>query len=416
MHLTQSLLTAFRLAVDSIRAHKLRSFLTLLGVIIGVSSVVLVGAAINGLGIFAEESASKAFGSESYLIGQLVNAQRLTRKERLDKLRYNRRIRKEDLQYLRLTTGDDILYTPYEQRFADVKFESQTLETSAILGVSATLPEIRDIVLVDGRFFTEQEERASQAVCVVGDEIRATFFPGGSPIGKKIKVQGVDFTIVGLQEKLGSAFGRSQDNQVYIPTTVFARIFPTAQTLNVFGRPRPESGLTLEDGLDITRAALRSRFKTRPGKPDNFDFLTPDSIRGFIEQILGLIAAVVVPVTAISLVVGGIVVMNIMLVSVTERTREIGIRKALGARRSDIMIQFLMESVILSVVGGSIGLGVGWLVTTGASAVLGVTASITPTFVILAVGVSSIVGMLSGWYPANKAAKMDPIEALRQEA
>ncbi len=416
MHLTQSLLTAFRLAVDSIRAHKLRSFLTLLGVIIGVSSVVLVGAAINGLGIFAEESASKAFGSESYLIGQLVNAQRLTRKERLDKLRYNRRIRKEDLQYLRLTTGDEILYTPYEQRFADVKFESQTLETSAIIGVSATLPEIRDIVLVDGRFFTEQEERASQPVCVVGDEIRATFFPGGSPIGKKIKLQGFDFTIVGLQEKLGSAFGRSQDNQVYIPTTVFARIFPTAQTLNVFGRPRPETGLTLEDGLDITRAALRSRFKTRPGMPDNFDFLTPDSIRGFIEQILGLIAAVVVPVTAISLVVGGIVVMNIMLVSVTERTREIGIRKALGARRSDIMIQFLMESVILSVVGGSIGLGVGWLVTTGASAVLGVKASITPTFVVLAVGVSSIVGMVSGWYPANKAAKMDPIEALRQEA
>ena len=161
MHLTQSLLTAFRLAVDSIRAHKLRSFLTLLGVIIGVSSVVLVGAAINGLGIFAEESASKAFGSESYLIGQLVNAQRLTRKERLDKLRYNHRIRKEDLQYLRLTTGDQILYTPYEQRFADVKHESQTLETSAIIGVSATLPEIRDIVLVDGRFFTEQEERSS---------------------------------------------------------------------------------------------------------------------------------------------------------------------------------------------------------------------------------------------------------------
>jgi len=416
MHLYQSILTAFRLAVDSIRAHKLRSFLTLLGVIIGVSSVVLVGAAINGLGNFAEESASKAFGSDSYLIGQMVSAGRMTRKERLAKLKYNKRIRKEDLQYLRLTTGDQILYSPYEQRFADVKHENQTIETATILGASATLPEIRELVIVDGRFFTEQEERASQPVCVVGDEIRAQFFPTGSAVGGKIKVQGLDLTIVGVQEKLGSSFGRSQDNQVYLPTTVFTRVFPTAPSIAIFGRPRPETGLTLEDGLDVTRAALRSRFKTRPGMPDNFDFLTPDSIRSFIGQMLALIAAVVVPVTAISLVVGGIVVMNIMLVSVTERTREIGIRKALGATRSDILIQFLMESVILSVVGGSIGLGIGWLLTKGISVGLGMNASITPVFVILAVGVSSIVGMVSGWYPANKAAKLDPIEALRQEA
>jgi putative ABC transport system permease protein len=415
MHLYQSILTAFRLAVDSIRAHKLRSFLTLLGVIIGVSSVVLVGAAINGLGNFAEESASKAFGSDSYLIGQMVSAGRMTRKERLAKLKYNKRIRKEDLQYLRLTTGDQILYSPYEQRFADVKHENQTIETATILGASATLPEIRELVIVDGRFFTEQEERASQPVCVVGDEIRAQFFPTGSAVGGKIKVQGLDLTIVGVQEKLGSSFGRSQDNQVYLPTTVFARVFPTAPSIAIFGRPRPETGLSLEDGLDVTRAALRSRFKTRPGMPDNFDFLTPDSIRSFIGQMLALIAAVVVPVTAISLVVGGIVVMNIMLVSVTERTREIGIRKALGATRSDILIQFLMESVILSVVGGSIGLGIGWLLTKGISVGLGMNASITPVFVVLAVGVSSIVGMVSGWYPANKAAKLDPIEALRQE-
>ncbi len=415
MPLYQSLMTAFGLAIDSIRAHKLRSFLTLLGVIIGVSSVVIVGAAIDGMSNYAEDSASKAFGSDAYLIGQLVSTGRMSRKERLEKLRYNKAIRKEDLQYLRLTTGDSILYSPYEQRFADIKFENQTLETATIIGVSATLPEIRELVIVDGRFFTDQEERASQPVCVVGDEVRSTFFPVGSPVGKQIKVQGVELTIVGVQEKLGSAGGRNQDNQVYMPTTVYARTFPTARTISIYGRPRPETGLKLEDGLDVTRAALRSRFKTLPGKPDNFDFLTPDSIRAFIATIIGVIAAVVVPLTAISLLVGGIVIMNIMLVSVTERTREIGIRKSLGARKSDIKIQFLMESVIMSAMGGAIGLALGALVAYGVSAAFGFKANVTPAFMILAVGVSTIVGMVSGWYPAAKAANLDPIEALRAE-
>lgn len=413
--MTASFATALKLAFDSIRAHKLRSFLTLLGVIIGVSSVTLVGAAIEGLGVYAEESVSKAFGSESYLIAQIASAGRMTRKERLEKLRYNKKIRKEDVEYLRLVTGDTVYYSPYEQRLSDVKAGDKTLEACSILGVAAVLPDIRDVIVVDGRFFTEQEERASQPVAVVGDEIRATFFEGTSPLGKHIKIQGTDFTIVGVQEKLGSAFGRSQDNQVYIPSSVYARIYGHAQSLAVFGRPRPETGLSLEEGLDVTRAALRSRFKTRPGAADNFDFLTPDSVRSFIGQILGMIAAIVVPVTLISLVVGGIVIMNIMLVSVTERTREIGIRKSLGAKRSDILVQFLMESVMMSAMGGLIGLGVGALVTKILTLTLGINAKITVPYMLLSIMVSSTVGIVSGLYPAYRAARLDPVEALRAE-
>ena len=409
------LFTAIGLAASSLRAHKLRTFLTLLGIIIGVTSVVLVGAAIEGLGNYAEITTSKAFGSETYLIAQIANVGRLTRKERAEKLRVNKQIRGEDVSYLRLTTGDQILYSPYRTRVEDIKRNETTYEGAAILGVAANLPDIRDVVLTDGRFFTEQEEATRQNVCVIGDEVREKLFVGVSPLGRKITVRGVEFTVLGVQEKLGSAGGRSQDNSVYIASDVFTRLIGPANNITIFARPRKETGLTLDQSLDITRVALRTRFRTRPAQADNFDFLTPDSIRAFIDQILGLIKVVVVPVTMISLVVGGIVIMNIMLVSVTERTREIGIRKSLGARRSDILLQFLIESLMMSVLGGMIGLGLAYVLTLGLSIAFEAPLEITGTYVFLAIFVSSTVGVVSGWYPASKAAKLDPVEALRAE-
>jgi len=414
-HYKQSVLTALRLAVDSLRAHKLRTFLTLLGVIVGVSSVVLVGAAIDGLGKYAEESTAKAFGTDSYLIGQLINVGRLTRRERQDKLKYNKPIRKDEIDYLKITTGADVLYSPYQQRNEDVKGDGQVLEGCSVLGVGASLADIRDLVIVDGRFFTEQEERTKQQVAVIGEDVRTTLFQGLSPIGRFVKVGGLDFRVVGLQEKLGSTNGQSSDNQVYIPASVYTRLYGPGQTISVFARPKPGSGLDLDHSLDLTRSALRTKLRAKPGAPDNFDFLTPDSTREFINQILGLVAAVVVPVTSISLLVGGIVIMNIMLVSVTERTREIGIRKALGARRTDILLQFLIEAAIMASAGGAIGLGLGAGVAALLSAVLPVQLAVSPAYVFLALSVSGTVGIVSGWYPASRASKLDPVVALRAE-
>ncbi len=415
MRFLYSFHTAASLALASLRAHKLRTFLTLLGVIIGVGSVVLVGAAIEGLGAYAEQTTAKVFGSDSFQIGQLLQVGRLSRRERFEKLKINKRIRPEDYAYLKQTTGREILYSPYRQRGDDIKHGGIILESSVIIGVSSELEEIRDFVLTDGRFFTAEEERTRTAVTIVGDEVRTAFFPGISPIGQQIKIGGFDFRIVGLQEKIGSAGGQSQDQVAYIPATVFNRIYGPERSMLLFARPRPESGLSLDDALDRARVALRVRYKTRPGAADNFDTMTPDSIREFINRILGVIGAAVIPITLISLVVGGIVIMNIMLVSVTERTREIGIRKSLGARQSDLMLQFLLEAIMLSLMGGAIGLGGAWLIAVAATAITGVTLKVTLPYVALAVGVSSLVGIASGWYPASRASKMNPVDALRAE-
>jgi putative ABC transport system permease protein len=289
------------------------------------------------------------------------------------------------------------------------------IEDANILGVAAVMPELRDINLVEGRFFTEQEERTRQNVGVIGQDLVTKLFPSESPIGRTIKFRGFDFTVIGVQEKLGSAFGRSQDNSIYIPYTVFVRLYGPGQSIAIFGKARPGTGLSLEDALDISRVALRTRFHARPGQPDLFDTLTPDAMRSFIDQLLSMISAVVVPVTLISLVVGGIVIMNIMLVSVTERTHEIGIRKSLGAKQADIRMQFLIEAALLAAVGGLIGLACGAVLTAALSRVFEITLRITIGYVVLAIAVSSAVGIVSGFYPAMRAAKLDPIAALRSE-
>jgi len=223
------------------------------------------------------------------------------------------------------------------------------------------------------------------------------------------------FTVVGVLEKIGSSFGRSQDNIAYIPFPVFVKMYGSGQSIAIFGRARPETNLSVESALDVTRAALRARFHARPGHSDRFDSLTPEAMQGFITQLVGMISAVVVPITMISLVVGGIVIMNIMLVSVTERTHEIGVRKSVGARQIDIRRQFLIEAVILAGLGGIIGVALGASFTILLGKVAGLTLTITIQYVVLGLSVSGIVGVISGWYPAVRAARLDPIEALRAE-
>jgi putative ABC transport system permease protein len=408
-------LSALSLAWASLAAHKLRSFLTLLGVMIGVASVILVGSAIDGLGIYAEESTAKAFGSESYMIAQVAGGN-MTRSQVFAKRKYNRELKLADERYLQSVNGDTTLYSPYRQTPVDTKRENLISENTSIIGVSANMSEIRDIAVAEGRFFSLTEEQNAGFVAVIGDDLKNNLFPAiASPLGRTFKIQDLDFTVVGVLERIGSAFGQTQDNDAYIPITSYNRLFGPGTSINIFGRPKAAAGIPMDTSLDFSRMALRIRFHQKPAEADRFDFMTPEAIRGFIDSLLSVVAAVVVPVTLISLVVGGIVIMNIMLVSVTERTREIGIRKSLGARRSDIMRQILLEALIMACVGGAAGVAVGGVLTTIASFAFGITLRLPPAYVALSVFVSGAIGIISGWYPASKAAKLDPIVALRAE-
>ena len=409
----RNICSATWLAIDSIWAHKLRTSLTLLGVIVGVASVVMVGAAIQGLGTYATDSTSKVFGTNTFLIAQVANA--VSRSEYFTKLKENRPIRPDDLKYLQSLTGDTMLYSAYNQRVEDIRHEALRAEAASIIGVASVLPEMREINLTEGRFFTEQEERAAQPVAVIGSDVADALFANTYPLGRTVRIQGREFTVVGVQEKEGSPFGRSQDNIAYIPFPVFVKMYGSGQSIAIFGRARPETNLSVARALDVARVALRSRFHARPGHSDRFDSLTPDAMQSFIAQLLAMISAVVVPVTLISLLVGGIVIMNIMLVSVTERTHEIGVRKSMGARQTDIRRQFLIEAVILAGLGGAIGVALGASFTMLLAKIADLTLTITVQYVGLGLAVSGIVGVVSGWYPAVRASRLNPVDALRAE-
>jgi putative ABC transport system permease protein len=274
------------------------------------------------------------------------------------------------------------------------------------------MADIEDKNMGEGRFLLAHEVRNSSPVCVLGMDLREKFFPGLDPIGREIKIRDVPMTIVGVEEKRGSMFGQSLDNHVYIPLTTWGRLFGRRQSLQIHGKA--ESREKFQTTIEEARIAMRNKHKLRGNEKDDFGLVDVEAVNNQVDQFTGAIAVVVVPITAIALVVGGIVVMNMMLFSVTERTFEIGLRKAIGARRRHIMMQFLIESSLLTSVGGLLGLMlagfISWLISTATP----VPMVITVPYILLAIVVSGGIGMLFGSYPAYKASKLDPITALNK--
>lgn len=407
------LLEAARVAVKSILAHKLRTFLTLLGIIIGVASVMIVGASISGLETFVKRAISNTLGSNSFTVSRFPRRGNLTQEEERRMVRRNDKLKLEDVAFLREHCQDcDEVTAEISGRYTTYHGAEEIYDTQ-ITGVTANTILLGSLTLSEGRFFSQQEAQHSWFVCVIGWDLEEKFFPNADAHNRVVKVRNQPLRVIGVLTETGSLFGQSLDNVLYMPITTYQKIFGTRRSIVIRGRSPDRE--TFEPALDQIRVAMRTLHHLKPGEEDDFGLLSAREINADVDRFTGAVAMVVTPITLISLLVGGIVVMNIMLVTVTERTAEIGVRRAVGARRRDILWQFLVESFLLASLGGTFGLMAAWVGTLILESMTPLPMVITPGYVVLSLGVSGVIGTLFGVYPAFQASKLDPIVALGTE-
>ena len=401
---------AAQIALQSIFAHKLRAFLTLIGIIIGVASVVVVGASINGFNSYVLSTVSKILGVNHFMIARFAHQGEWTDDEWERAQRRNKILTLDDYEWLAERCPNCLAVGAQANSRLNLKHEGRKMFGVGILGVTANMVEIEAKTISEGRFLAPHEVQRSGLVCVIGGDVKEKFFEGRDPIGQTLKIREVPMTVVGVEEKRGPFMGQAIDNHVYIPITTFGKLFGRRQTIQLHGKASDREKFDL--AIEEARMALRNRHKLIGNEDDDFGIVNTDAVNKQVDSFTGMIALVVTPITLLSLVVGGIVVMNIMLVSVTERTFEIGLRKAVGAKKGQILLQFLIESSFLSAVGGVLGL----LLAAGLSWVVRITTplpmTITFGYILLSLAVSGGIGIIAGIYPAYKASRLDPIVAL----
>ncbi|MDX2043080.1 MAG: ABC transporter permease [Acidobacteriota bacterium] len=404
-----------RLAFDAIWANKLRSALTLLGMIIGVTAVVVVVSLIQGFnryvdekiaGVGAKSFSVRRFGFEDWKnTDTIAEAQRRNKDLTFDEFDY---LRERAVQVGLL--GAKAMGSP-----STIKFGNESAENVMVDGATSNCAEIDNLEIGEGRYFTQVEDNSTQNVVLLGFDVADKLFPNTSAIGQEVSIRGLPFRVVGVAAAKGTVFGMPQDVFATVPLRTYIKTFgPAVRQRSMYFVGTAKDDNKFQETVEEVRALMRGRRQLKYNEKDNFGIGTPDAIMGMRDRILGPIFIAAIAVPAIALVVGGIVIMNIMLVSVTERTKEIGIRKSLGARQKDILRQFLIEAVTLSAIGGSIGVFIAWGVGRIVTAVFFPT-YLSITAVVIAVGVSGLIGVLSGILPARKAAILDPIEALRAE-
>jgi putative ABC transport system permease protein len=411
MNFTETL----KLALSAIWAHKLRSFLTLLGMIIGVTAFMVVLSLLQGFNTYVDEKIA-GIGSNSFTVRRfnfedfkdtdtIAAAQRRNKELTFDELEFIRE-RAQLIDKIGAKAGNTV---------REVKRDGEVLRDVGISGAQPIIADIEKLDIAEGRYFTEVENNNSMRVAYVGRDVATKLFPQGGALGGEITIAGIPYKIIGIQTAKGTVFGQPQDVFIQLPIKTFGANFGGLRYQRApyfVGTSRSDE--TFKDAVEEARTLMRIKRKLPYGEKDNFGIMTPDAIAGLRDNILGPVFIVILAVPAIALVVGSIVIMNIMLVAVTERTKEIGIRKALGARQADILKQFVYEAGTLSAIGGIIGLIIAKLIGFIVTAFL--IQTIIPWYAaVISIGVSALVGILAGLYPAWKAARLDPIEALRAD-
>ena len=412
MQLFRSFRNNTMLALDTIRAHKLRSLLTMLGVIIGTGTIIAVGSILTGFD-GAVTNVFKSFGPNAIIVSRepAFRTTDLTPEERLRKqLTYENVIAlREECDACQLVSA--MLWPNHGPIVA--KYKGNAVYQTQLRGLEETYEQTGQVDMDKGRFFTEFEDHHRAPVAVIGADVVKALFGIENPVGKLINVDGQQFEVIGTMHRPTATFFDSSDNRVLLPFFVMKKLYPNAVEMAISVTAR--DGM-LPKSMDEIRTILRIQRHVPPGKPDNFSISTAEQIIERFRQITAMTFLVMMVLSSIGLLVGGVGVMNIMLVSVTERTREIGVRKAVGARRGDIIVQFLLEASVLTGLGGIAGLFLGWLIAMGSKLVFSSLPITMPAWAAIAGIVVSVgVGLFFGIWPASKAAKLDPVQALRYE-
>ncbi|MEK6287326.1 MAG: ABC transporter permease [Acidobacteriota bacterium] len=396
-------------AIDSLRANKLRSFLTLLGIIIGITSIISVISIIQGLDQYWKQKVSN-FGPNTFVITQFPITTNLDKFYEM--MRRNPDVRADAADAIRRSCSACELVGVETIRQVNVRHGKQSLEQIGMSGITPNIVDIEGFGVETGRALQDWDEEHSRFVAFIGADVAEKLFLGVDPLGKTIQIDDHSYTVVGVAEKKGSVFGFSRDNFAKIPLSTFQKIYGSRRTVNISIRGREGQ---MQQAQDQSRLVMRTLHHLAYHEDDDFGLITSEGVNELFNNLTSVIFSVSLFVVGISLVVGGIVIMNIMLVSVVERTREIGIRKAVGARQQDVVNQFLVESVVLCCAGGMGGIVFAWCISWLLARFTPLPSSFPLWAPVVALTLSTIIGVFFGIYPARRAGKLDPIEALRTE-
>lgn len=409
---TASFREAAAVAADSLRSSKLRSFLTLLGIILATTTLIAVMSIIHGMDLYIANSVSN-MGADGFRIVRLAFIGNFDPKKYLEMQNKNPQLSPEEFNYIKSKATLVGEFGMVAGRGVSVSLGTQTLTSIGLNGGTANWIMLGNTQLASGRYFTEIEDSHHAMVAVLGADVKNNLFGDSDPIGKTIKIEGRPFTVIGVAVAKGSVFGQSQDAFIDIPIESYFQIYSARQGIAYAARAQDQT--VLEQAKDEIRMLLRARRHLRPGQDDNFSVISSDALVSAWDRLTGAIAATAVAIVSVFMVVGGVVIMNIMLAAVTERTHEIGIRKSVGARRQDILNQFLVESSMLAGIGGLMGVLLAWSIAFLVRTLTPVPMAVPITAILIGVTLSIAVGLFFGIYPAQRASKLDPIEALRVE-